>query len=79
MIALLVVIGWQLLNSIIRDLFTFLVLGPWRNLNSDVTVESLHCQFGTQDCLPNIQEQICVYIGPLTFKVAMVANLYMNN
>ena len=72
------VIGWQLLYSIVRDFLPFLVLGAWWDFNCHVSVECLYCDFRTKHCLTYVQIQVCVDVRSFSPEVRMVSYLYMD-
>lgn len=79
MVALLVVIWWQLLNSVVRNLLSFVVLSSGRDFHADIAVEGFDRQFCPEHRLANRYEKLCMNIGAFTFEVAMRLHLDMDD
>ena len=74
-VTLLMMVGRQLLNTVVRDLFSFLVPCAWWNFDCDVAVECFYCEVCAKHSLANVQVQVCVDVGSFTLEVAVIAHL----
>ena len=65
----------QLLNTVVRDLFSFLVASAWWNFDCDIAVECLDCEVCSQHSLADVQIQVCVDVRTFSLEVAVIAHL----
>ena len=75
MVAFLMMVRWKFLDTVVGDLFPFLVPCAWRDPDCDIAVECFNSQLCAQHSLTDVQVQVCVNVRAFSLEVAMIAHL----
>ena len=76
-VALLVVVGRELLDAVVWYLLSLIVLCSRRQLNRYIAIQRFNSNFSSEDCLTNVQEEVSVYIRSFSLKICVGLHLYI--
>ena len=75
LVALRVVVRWELLHAIIRDLLLVIVLGAAVDLHTDVPIQRSDLNFRAKHCVRQTYVQIGKYVGAVALEVSVRLDL----